>query len=135
MADAALPTLGTVLSALRPLGAPPIGSPGDLRTHAARLRAIADGLAAPQTLLSAAAQVDGGEGPAADHTRASLAHERTMLDGRVDGIRELAAWLDAQAGELEAQQHAWRTALQRRALGLPGALVSQAVGHLGWTVP
>jgi hypothetical protein len=135
MPDAALPTLGTVLSVLRPLGAPPLGNPADLRTHAARLRTIADGLAAPQTLLAAAARNDGGEGPAADDTRSTLTHERAMLDRRVHGIRELAAWLDAQAAALESGQHAWRTALQRRVLGLPGALVNQAVGHLGWRLP
>lgn len=126
------PTFTTVLSALRSLGAPPIGSPADIRAQATRLRAIAQGLGSSQALLASAGALRGAEGPGASRSRTAIAHQGKMLDVRVQGIDSLAARLDAAAASLEARQGEWNAAFHGRAAGLPGYLVSQAVGHLGW---
>lgn len=135
MADPVTHTIGSVLSALQPIGAPPIGNPADLRAHAARLRAIADQLGPSQATLARAGKVTGAEGPGANSSRAALSHELQMLESRVHAIRTLAARLDSEAGSLEGSQQAWRYALQGRAAGLPGALVDQAIQRLGWSLP
>lgn len=128
-------TLGSVLSLLQPVGAPPIGSPGDIRAQAVRLRGIADGLGPSQALVAGAAKLPGAAGPGATRSRTAIAHEAKMLEDRVHGIRDLAARLDAAADSLESRQQAWSAAFQGRAGGLPGYLVSQAVQHLGWKLP
>lgn len=135
MPDVITSTIGGALSLLRGLGPPPIGSPPDMRMHAVRLRAVAEGLAPAQTLLALAGRLEGGEGPAADTGRAALTHEQQVLDGRVHAIRELAARIDSEAIALENAQAAWRRGLAARTVGVAETLVSQALRRLGWRLP
>lgn len=128
-------TLNTVMSAIAALQPPPVGRPQDLRAHAVRLRQVADRLSPAQGLTHAAAQLPGSDGPAADRARDRLRHEQAVLDQRVQAIRQLAAYLDHEAGGLQASQQAWVSRLRQRTLGVPAHLVDSALRLKGWRLP
>lgn len=135
MSDVVTHTLSSVLSALRPLGAPPVGNPGELRILGARVRQIAVDLGTRQSLMMDAGRVDGGEGPAADRSRSGIARARTLIDSDIADLHALADYLLREAANLEAGQHQWSSALRSLSNGLPRDLVRQALGSRGWSAP
>jgi hypothetical protein len=128
-------TLAEAIAAIRTLGAPPAGSPAQVRAHASHLRRTADQLDGAARLLESCAHVGGYLGPAARRHESSTAHEAAMLRQRIARLRDLANRLDGEAGGLDNRQRTWRSRYTSKANTLPSGLAARALAALGWRMP
>lgn len=93
---------------LRQLGDLPIGSPGEVRERAVLVQQCSEALDAQARRLRHRVAGLSFEGPAATRFRAEVDHLVGQLCGERNQLAELAAWLYAEAGQLEDRQDDWR---------------------------
>lgn len=93
---------------LRQLGDLPVGNPGEVRERAVLLQRCSEEIDAQARRLQHRVGGLWYEGPAATRFRADVDNLVSQLHAERNRLAELAAWLFAEAGQLENRQDDWR---------------------------